>query len=227
MVKYFCFVKKKWDTGDHAAPLAYLYFTLRKSYNLSNETLLEAMLKDLPQDSVNTPLTQKIVFQNATALEGRAFDYLLARKSQPRYMSALTRIINQHKQIAIKEPQEKKLDAVIKAIQAISETPEMAQLNTTQLRMKYALEAQQPDQFHNLATEYIPDILLPLLLTTQDATQRQPFELAFETMLWQYTKYVSNKSHLRDALSWLNQYPAYTQSEMLLQYQTQLTDLTR
>lgn len=214
----FLSLEKVWAGNRQDAEIADAYFSLRSRYNMSNNALLEEYLDDLPADSLDLPGVKKTISRHAAALDGAPYQYLLARKQDPRCANALKRIVDTNFKKAVAEKNEKHLNKVLDAVAAQLPDPEQRIHRQAALKMQFYLDTGRPDRFHSTASEYIPNHLLPAAETGQDSVRLQQYSLTLENIAWQYSEYVGKKSHLSQALVWFNQCPEKVTSADFLRY---------
>ena len=150
------------------------YAQLRKKLGLSNEIVTDAMVKDLPIDTLMNPTYQQLLYQFSSALEGKTFDFFLKHKDMMIIEGKLKTLITQNFNYAIRDKDKNLLARVLKANTRIIDTPSVSEERNALMTLSFHEKNSKDKTYHESATTIMTDYYLPRL----DSAKSQNNDLA-------------------------------------------------
>ena len=136
------------------------YLKVRALQKVNNGLILDEYLGKISIEQQNSVNTQQIILENASLLRGRAFDYLMAHKSEEKFYRKLKGIISQNLNIASNQKNEKLLNDVLATNGRLSKTFAEANEWNTEAKMNYLMLTNQPEKFFVTADFFMDTYVL-------------------------------------------------------------------
>ena len=146
--------------GQRDAPFLLDYLKVRALQKMDNGLILDEYLGKISAEQQNAFNTQQIILENASLLRGRAFDYLMAHKSEEKFYRKLKGIISQNLNTASNQKNEKLLNDVLATNGRLSKTFAEANEWNTEAKMNYLMLTNQPEKFFVTADFFMDTYVL-------------------------------------------------------------------
>ena len=175
------------------------YAQLRKKLGLPNEIITDAMVKDLPIDTLMNPSYQQLLYQFSYALEGKTFDFFLKHKDLMIIGAKLKTLITQNFNYAVRDKDKNLLAKVLKANTRVIDTPSVSEERNALLTLTFHEKNSKDKAYHESATTIMTDYYLPRL----DSAKNQNNDLAlrdYQSKIEQigehYAEHIKDKKYL-------------------------------
>ena len=142
------------------------YLKVRALQKMDNGVILDEYLGKISVEQQNSVNTQQLVLENASLLRGRAFDYLMAHKTEEKFYRKLKGIISQNLNKAANQKNEKLLNDVLSTNGRLSKTFTEANEWNTEAKMNYLMLTNQPEKFFIIADFFMDTYVLKKDLST-------------------------------------------------------------
>jgi thioredoxin-related protein len=141
--------------GRRDAPFLLEYIKVRQLQKMDNSMILDEYLGKISPDQLKSETTLKIIMENASQLRGRAFDYLMSRRTDPIIERKIKGIISQNLTKAGNQKNEKLLTEVLATNGRLSKTFAEANEWNTEAKMNYFMLTNQSEKFFTTADFYM------------------------------------------------------------------------
>ena len=142
------------------------YIKVRQLQKMDNTSILDEYLKKITSEQLKSESTLKLIIENASQLRGRAFDYLMSRKTEPIIERKIKGIISQNLTKAGNQKNEKLLNEVLATNGRLSKTFTEANEWNTETKMNYFMLTNQSDKFFTTADFFMETYVLKKDLNT-------------------------------------------------------------
>jgi thiol-disulfide isomerase/thioredoxin len=139
----------------------------RKILGLSNRRLTDAVIKDLPADSLNLQRYKQFLTAFAYELEGKTFDYLLKNRQEAIFEAKLKSLIQMNMTEAIAHKDKSQLKSIFKANAKIVNDPSVLEESNEQLSLEFYQKTHNIKEAHNVATALMTKYYMPLFATAK------------------------------------------------------------
>jgi thiol-disulfide isomerase/thioredoxin len=146
--------------GRRDASFLLEYIKVRQLQKVDNSTILDEYLGKINPEQLKSESTLKLITENASQLRGRAFDYLMSRKTEPIIERKIKGIISQNLTKAGNQKNEKLLTEVLATNGRLSKTFAEANEWNTEAKMNYFMLTNQSDKFFTTADFFMDTYLL-------------------------------------------------------------------
>ncbi|MDZ7898480.1 MAG: thioredoxin family protein [Arcicella sp.] len=136
------------------------YLKVRALQKMDNGIVLDEYLNKISLEQQNSANVQQLILENASLLRGRAFDYLMARKSEEKFYRKIKGIISQNLNKAANQKNEKLLNDVLATNGRLSKTFAEANEWNTEAKMNYLMLTNQPEKFFTTADFFMDTYIL-------------------------------------------------------------------
>ena len=152
--------------GRRDAPFLLDYLKVRALQKMDNGIILDEYLSKVSLIQQNSALIQQLILENASLLRGRAYDYLMARKTEDKFYKKIKGIISQNLNKAANQKNEKLLNEVLVTNGRLSKTFAEANEWNTEAKMNYLMLTNQPEKFFVIADFFMDTYVLKKDLST-------------------------------------------------------------
>jgi thiol-disulfide isomerase/thioredoxin len=152
--------------GKRDAPFLLEYIKVRQLQKMDNGAILDEYLGKISPEQLKSEITLKLITENASQLRGRAFDYLMSRKTEPVIERKIKGIISQNLTKAGNQKNEKLLTEVLATNGRLSKTFAEANEWNTEAKMNYFMLTNQADKFFTTADFFMDTYVLKKDLST-------------------------------------------------------------
>ncbi|MEY4541809.1 MAG: hypothetical protein RLZZ306_3566 [Bacteroidota bacterium] len=142
------------------------YIKVRQLQKMDNGAILDEYLGKINPEQLKSESTLKLITENASQLRGRAFDYLMSRKTEPIIERKIKGIISQNLTKAGNQKNEKLLTEVLATNGRLSKTFAEANEWNTEAKMNYFMLTNQSDKFFTTADFFMDTYILKKDLST-------------------------------------------------------------
>ncbi len=136
------------------------YIKVRQLQKMDNSMILDEYLGKITPEQLKSESTLKLIAENASQLRGRAFDYLMNRKTEPIIERKIKGIITQNLTKAGNQKNEKLLTEVLATNGRLSKTFTEANEWNTEAKMNYFMLTNQLDKFFATADFFMDTYIL-------------------------------------------------------------------
>lgn len=157
--------------GNRSAAFMKTYLRLRQQAGLTSADILNDYVSHLPADSLKTPVNTAIVVANTTTCNGPAFEWLLSRKDEPRFESAIQTVVQNEFSAAGRQKNRLQFEALCRIVERLEPADQVAE-RVAHYQLVYHAEAADWKAYTEQAEAYTTHYLVPKL--TVDAKQQQP-----------------------------------------------------
>ena len=152
--------------GRRDAPFLLEYIKVSQLQKMDNSVILDEYLGKITPEQLKSASTLKLITENASQLRGRAFDYLMSRKTEPIIERKIKGIISQNLTKAGNQKNEKLLTEVLATNGRLSKTFAEANEWNTEAKMNYFMLTNQSDKFFITADFFMETYVLKKDLST-------------------------------------------------------------
>ena len=131
------------------------YIKVRQLQKMDNSMILDEYLGKITPEQLKSESTLKLITENASQLRGRAFDYLMSRKTESIIERKIKGIISQNLTKAGNQKNEKLLTEVLATNGRLSKTFTEANEWNTEAKMNYFMLTNQTDKFFTTANFFM------------------------------------------------------------------------
>lgn len=142
------------------------YLKVRALQKMDNGVILDEYLGKISADQKSSANMQQLILENVSLLRGRAFDYLMAHKSEEKFYRKIKGIISQNLNKATNQKNEKLLNDVLITNGRLSKTFTEANEWNTEVKMNYLMLTNQPERFFITADFFMDTYVLKKDLST-------------------------------------------------------------
>jgi thiol-disulfide isomerase/thioredoxin len=142
------------------------YIKVRQLQKMDNSLILDEYLGKINLEQLKSEQTLKLITENASQLRGRAFDYLISRKTEPIIERKIKGIISQNLTKAGNQKNEKLLTEVLTTNGRLSKTFAEANEWNTEAKMNYFMLTNQSEKFFTTADFFMDTYVLKKDLAT-------------------------------------------------------------
>jgi thiol-disulfide isomerase/thioredoxin len=152
--------------GRRDATFLLEYIKVRQLQKMDNGAILDEYLGKINVEQLKSESTLKLIAENASQLRGRAFDYLMSRKTEPIIERKIKGIISQNLTKSGNQKNEKLLTEVLATNGRLSKTFAEANEWNTEAKMNYFMLTNQSDKFFTTADFFMDTYVLKKDLST-------------------------------------------------------------
>lgn len=152
--------------GRRDAAFLLEYIKVRQLQKMDNSLILDEYLGKVNPEQLKSEQTLKLITENASQLRGRAFEYLMSRKTEPIIERKIKGIISQNLTKAGNQKNEKLLNEVLTTNGRLSKTFAEANEWNTEAKMNYFMLTNQSDKFFTTADFFMDTYILKKDLNT-------------------------------------------------------------
>jgi tetratricopeptide (TPR) repeat protein len=152
--------------GRRDATFLLEYIKVRQLQKMENNTILDEYLGKINPEQLKSESTLKLITENAFQLRGRAFEYLMSRKTEPIIERKIKGIILQNLTKAGNQKNEKLLTEVLTTNGRLSKTFAEANEWNTEAKMNYFMLTNQSEKFFTTADFFMNTYILKKDLNT-------------------------------------------------------------
>jgi thiol-disulfide isomerase/thioredoxin len=184
-----------------------LYARMRKSMGLSNRRLTDAVVKDVPTDTLNLVRYKQFLTAYAYELEGKTFDYLLKNRQEAIYDVKLKSLIPMNLAEAIAHKDKSKLKSILKANVKIVTDPSVLEESNEQLSFEYYQKTHNKKEIHATATTLMTKYYMPLFATAKQGNNDvvlKNYLTKIQTIGLYYADNVKEKKQLEEMSQLIN-----------------------
>ena len=153
-------LEKAYMKGRRDALFLLEYIKVRQLQKMDNSMILDEYLNKITPEQLKSESTLKLITENASQLRGRAFDYLMSRKTEPIIERKIKGIISQNLTKAGNQKNEKLLTEVLATNGRLSKTFAEANEWNTEAKMNYFMLTNQSDKFFTTADFFMDTYVL-------------------------------------------------------------------
>ena len=146
--------------GRRDASFLLEYIKVRQLQKMDNSMILDEYLGKITPEQLKSESTLKLITENASQLRGRAFEYLMSRKTEPMIERKIKGIISQNLTKAGNQKNEKLLTDVLATNGRLSKTFAEANEWNTEAKMNYFMLTNQSDKFFTTADFFMDTYVL-------------------------------------------------------------------
>ena len=146
--------------GRRDAAFLLEYIKVRQLQKMDNSMILDEYLGKITSEQLKSESTLKLITENASQLRGRAFEYLMSRKTEPMIERKIKGIISQNLTKAGNQKNEKLLTDVLATNGRLSKTFAEANEWNTEAKMNYFMLTNQSDKFFTTADFFMDTYVL-------------------------------------------------------------------
>ena len=152
--------------GRRDASFLLEYIKVRQLQKMDNSMILDEYVGKITPEQLKSESTLKLITENAFQLRGRAFDYLMSRRTEPLIERKIKGIISQNLTKAGNQKNEKLLTEVLATNGRLSKTFVEANEWNTEAKMNYFMLTNQSDKFFTTADFFMDTYVLKKDLST-------------------------------------------------------------
>ena len=152
--------------GRRDASFLLEYIKVRQLQKMDNSMILDEYVGKITPEQLKSESTLKLITENAFQLRGRAFDYLMSRRTEPLIERKIKGIISQNLTKAGNQKNEKLLNEVLATNGRLSKTFAEANEWNTEAKMNYFMLTNQSDKFFTTADFFMDTYVLKKDLST-------------------------------------------------------------
>ena len=174
------------------------YARLRKKLGLDSEKITDALVTEVPFDSLSLAYQQFIVTY-AFDLESTTFDFMLAHKDNPMFLNRLKLLIPFNLSTAIKYKDKNLLHKILKANTLIVENSSLSEESNEQLTLEFYQKTHNNKAVHESATTLMTTYYLAKLdaaKTNNQATSETDYLSKIEQIGGYYAENIKDKKYL-------------------------------
>jgi thiol-disulfide isomerase/thioredoxin len=193
--------------GKRDFEFALVYARMRKSLGLSNRRLTDAIVNDVPTDSLSLQRYKQFLTAYAYELEGKTFDYLVKNKQEAIYEIKLKSLISQNMGEAIAHKDKSKLKSILKANAKIVTDPSVLEELNEQLTLEYYQKTHNGKEAHSVATALMTKYYMPLFASAKQGNNDvvlKNYLTKIQTIGLYYADNVQEKKQLEDMSKLIN-----------------------
>jgi thiol-disulfide isomerase/thioredoxin len=152
--------------GRRDAAFLLEYIKVRQLQKMDNSLILDEYLGKINPEQLKSEQTLKLITENVSQLRGRAFEYLMSRKTEPIIERKIKGIISQNLTKAGNQKNEKFLTEVLTTNGRLSKTFAEANEWNTEAKMNYFILTNQSEKFFTTADFFMNTYILKKDLNT-------------------------------------------------------------
>lgn len=190
--RLFTLYENAYERGNYNIDLVYTYLKFRRIYNLPTHDLLEKVLKEMPDDSLQIPHWQRVVVENTQWAKGKGFAWLMTQKGIPNIKNRIEFILGNTVIRAQEEKDKKLFQNALSYVDAI-ETPANAREIKTRYTMDFSAATKDFDQLADAAEQYLEQEIIPSLSVESQQNTPAAYQKAISqltSVCWLYSEYV-------------------------------------
>lgn len=140
-----------------------MFVRLRKSLGMSTEYVTDALIKDLPLDTLMQPHYRQFFISYAFQLDSKTFNFLFKHRELPMFESKLKQMVALNFNMAINEKNKSLLQRVLKANTFVTNDPSVSDEKNEQLTLEFHEKTSNLKGYHESATDLLSKYYLPQL----------------------------------------------------------------
>jgi thiol-disulfide isomerase/thioredoxin len=183
------------------------YARMRKSVGLSNRRLTDAIIKDVPADTLNLLRYKQFLTAYAYELEGKTFEHLLKNRQEAIFDVKLKSLVLQNLAEAISHKDKSQLKSILKANAKIVTDPSVLEESNEQLTLEYYQKTHNAKESHLAATALMTKYYMPLFATAKQGNNDMVLKnylTKIQTIGLYYADNVKEKKQLEDMSKLIN-----------------------
>ena len=165
--KVYLKLRENFDNKQRDLTFLLGYVQFRKKLGLSNDAVTDALVKDMPLDTLMKIEYQQFLYQYFNALEGKTFDFILKHQDQPMLDAKLKSLILINVNQAIKDKDKNLLAKALTANTRIINDPSVSEESNAFWTLKYHEKVSKDKTYHESAALMMTRYYLPKLATAK------------------------------------------------------------
>lgn len=189
----------------HKKDINYLsiFANTNKKLGISNESLTDAVVRNLPLDSLKEVHFQQFISNFSTEPDGKTFDFILKNRDFLLFENKLTLLVQKNFNVAVQNKDKNLLKRVLKANEKIIKDPSVSEEKNAQLMVKYYEKTNNYKGYHESATDLLTLHYLPKLDNMSDSLTRD-YQLKIEQIGGYYSDNIKEKKQLQVVAELIN-----------------------
>ncbi len=190
--------KKRFQNRDRSLNFLLSYARLRQKLGLNTEKITDALITEVPFDSLSLAY-QQFITTYAFNLESTTFDFMLAHKEVPIFLNRLQLLIPFNLSTAVKYKDKDLLRKILKANTLIINNPSLSEESNEQLALEFYQKTNNNKAVHESAITLMTKHYLEKLdaaKTNNQAVSETDYRLKIEKIGVYYADNIKDKKHL-------------------------------
>ncbi len=221
----FLRAQELFNDGNRKFDLLTTFARMRKALGISNEIITDAIITDLPKDSLAAMHFKQFIMTYSHDLDSKTFDYILKNRNEPIYEVKLKNLLQVQILEAAAAKDKNYLKRILNANARIETDPSVLEERNAELTLEYYRKSKNDKEYHKSAIDLLSKHYYPQFISAQtDKKEGLTKELPNKILkiAHHYALEIKDKDSIIEIMNWVQKISDLKESAELLSAYSQL-----